>query len=295
MSDPHDDDREPDFSDVEVELGLALPPLAPRPEVRARLMRTIAELPQLPVAGNAPTADEPTEPRRAADGPQATVTPLPVTRPHEAVTGDTDQPTGPRHGAEHVRHRQGGAHHPGDAGHHDVRHRDEGDTVVQLHRWRRAATWLGAAAAVLLVAGGVLGGWAATLNQQRVQAEQRANEQSDRRDTALAVFTAPDAVIRAGQAGSGGSVSVASSKSLNRSAVISRDLPALPADRAYALWYINGQQARPAGLFTDSSGVVYTSLQGQLDGATAIGMSVEPSSGSPAPTTTPIVVQPTTA
>ncbi|GGC80080.1 hypothetical protein GCM10011512_03450 [Tersicoccus solisilvae] len=268
MSEQHDD-HGPDFSDVEAELGLGLPPLPPPPALKARVLAAIADLPQQAPA----RAEAPTEPQR--------VTPLPVTRPHETVPGPAGRAPGDGAGADTAADRPEPVHDGRDA------------DVVQLRRWRRTAAWLGAAAAVLLVAGVALGGWASSLNQQRVDAEQRLSDQAARQNAALEVFTAPDAVIRAAQAGTGGSVSIASSKSLNRSAVISRDLPALSANQTYELWYLTGQQARAAGTFSASGGVAYTSLEGRLDGATHIGMTVEPAGGSPAPTTTPIVVQPT--
>ncbi|OMH27686.1 hypothetical protein BKD30_03325 [Tersicoccus phoenicis] len=299
MSDHHDDEREPDFSDVETELGLALPPVQPRSEVKARVMAAIAELPQRPA------------------GPVAASDDVPVAAADDVPVAAADDGQVPASGRTVVGQRGASARHRDDREHRDDRHRDDRhrddrhrddrddrehrdnpddrDTVVQLRRWRRTAAWLGAAAAVLLVAGVVLGGWAANLNQQRIAAEQQLTTQNAQRDAALSVFTAPDAVIRAGKAGNGGSVSVASSKSLNRSAVISRDLPALAPDKTYELWYIAGQQARPAGTFTASTGVTYTALEGRLDGATHIGLTVEPAGGSPAPTTKPIVVQPTTA
>ncbi|OMH34318.1 anti-sigma factor [Tersicoccus sp. Bi-70] len=282
MSDQHDD--ETDFSDVETELGLALPVITPRAEVKARLMAAIADLPQLPAGDGALTAAE-DGPRHAATDDDWVSDDRTTGRPaFTAVTGER---------ATAADARKASATTDGDRT--VARGTGDGDNVVQLNRWRRTAAWLGAAAAVLLVAAVALGGWAGNLNQQRVEAQQRLDSQNAGREAALAVFAAPDAVVRAGNAGNGGSMSVASSKSLNRSAVISRDLPALESGKTYELWYIAGQQARPAGTFTGSSGVSYTALEGQLDGATHVGVTVEPAGGSKAPTTTPIVVQPTEA
>ncbi|MEH0108679.1 anti-sigma factor [Tersicoccus sp. MR15.9] len=294
MSDQHANDDVYD-DEVEAELGLALSPVQPRPEVKARLMAAIADLPQ-----NAQTTHRSLEDRAQTDRPDDGVRPIPMGVATDGARADGASPdAAPRHGAPVDDDRIAPVDERASVDRRPARTTASEDAapdnVVQLNRWRRTATWLGAAAAVLLVAGVALGGWAGSLNQQRAEAEQRLAAQTAGRDAALEVFTAPDAVIRAGKAGNGGSMSVASSKSLNRSAVISRDLPALASGKTYELWYIAGQQARPAGTFSASGNVTYTALEGQLDGATHVGVTVEPAGGSKAPTTTPIVLQPTEA
>jgi hypothetical protein len=78
--------------------------------------------------------------------------------------------------------------------------------------------------------------------------------------------------------------------------LIASNLPALTAGKIYEMWIIpKGGSPRPAGLFqSDASGAAFHILSGPLDPATlgAVAVTVEPESGSPAPTSTPIIVAP---
>ena len=61
-----------EFADVTTELALALPPVTPSPDLKARLMAQIAQTPQLPAAeADAPATEEP-----APTAGLAPVTPL---------------------------------------------------------------------------------------------------------------------------------------------------------------------------------------------------------------------------
>ncbi|MFP5290908.1 MAG: anti-sigma factor, partial [Actinomycetes bacterium] len=94
----------------------------------------------------------------------------------------------------------------------------------------------------------------------------------------------------------GGSATLVSSEWLGLSAMVFDGLPELSADEAYALWYITDGQPTPAGLFTvEENGEVVQVLEGAFEAGTIVGVTVEPSTGSPAPTTTPIVAIPTEA
>jgi anti-sigma-K factor RskA len=80
--------------------------------------------------------------------------------------------------------------------------------------------------------------------------------------------------------------------------LIASNLPPLAAGRTYEMWVIPpgaGAAPRPAGLFQSTSdGTALHVLSGPLDLTmlAAVAVSVEPESGSPAPTTTPIIVAP---
>lgn len=71
-------------------------------------------------------------------------------------------------------------------------------------------------------------------------------------------------------------------------------LPALQADRTFQLWLIDERGAQSAGLFpftqSDSTYYVAVPLAKNVLEYQAVGVSVEPSGGSTAPSTTPIVV-----
>lgn len=77
--------------------------------------------------------------------------------------------------------------------------------------------------------------------------------------------------------------------------LIASNLPALPSGKTYEMWVIpKGGAPRPAGLFhSDQQGNAIHLERGPVDPNTgAVAVTVEPESGSAAPTSTPIVVAP---
>jgi hypothetical protein len=76
--------------------------------------------------------------------------------------------------------------------------------------------------------------------------------------------------------------------------LIASNLPVLPAGRIYEMWVIPTATSspRPAGLFQPEQGSAINILPGPIDSLYAVAVSVEPEAGSPAPTTTPIIVAP---
>lgn len=210
-----------EFGDVATELALALPPVEPSPDLKARLMAQVAVTPQLPAV---------------------TVTPVTDARPASPAEQKANA------------------------------------------RWftRTSATLVAAAAAVALFFGGVV---SANLFQPGDDAQQLA-----------AIVAAPDVQTVAAPVTAGGSATLVSSESLGLSAMVFDGLPELSDDEAYALWYITDGEPTPAGLFTvEENGEVVQVLDGAFEAGTIVGVTVEPSSGSPAPTTTPIVAIPTEA
>jgi len=71
-------------------------------------------------------------------------------------------------------------------------------------------------------------------------------------------------------------------------AVMEVDLPPLPAGRVYQAWRIDGGTPVSLGLVETNTGSV--AMMGDLEGASAVALSVEPAGGSPAPTTNPILI-----
>ena len=76
--------------------------------------------------------------------------------------------------------------------------------------------------------------------------------------------------------------------------LIASNLPALASGKTYEMWVIpKGGAPRPAGLFrSDTSGAGVNILSGPVDLDTlgAVAVTVEPETGSPAPTSQPIIV-----
>jgi hypothetical protein len=77
--------------------------------------------------------------------------------------------------------------------------------------------------------------------------------------------------------------------------LIAANLPAAQSGKVYEMWVIpKGGAPRPAGLFQSQGGTALHILSGPLDVGTlgAVAVTLEPESGSSAPTSTPIIVAP---
>jgi hypothetical protein len=77
--------------------------------------------------------------------------------------------------------------------------------------------------------------------------------------------------------------------------LIAANLPAAQAGKIYEMWVIpKGGAPRPAGLFQSQGGTAMHILSGPVDVASlgAVAVTLEPEAGSPAPTSTPIIVAP---
>lgn len=154
-----------------------------------------------------------------------------------------------------------------------------------------AARWLGAAAAVFLVAAAGLGAWAINLAGEQQRTEQRLEALARQQAEVMAVFSAPDSrVIPAHM--DGATVTIAHSAQADKAAVITHNLPRLGEDRDYELWLISDAGARPAGLIQPGdSAEVSMNVLGEVSGAVYLGITVEPAGGSPQPTSDPIMLQ----
>ena len=156
----------------------------------------------------------------------------------------------------------------------------QASNVVRGPWFRRpVAAVLGAAAAIVLVAGG------ATVALQLTR-EPSVVEQ---------ITAAADYERVVGDVTGGGRVTAVWSESLGRAAILVDDLGELPSGRVYQVWFIDESgHAEPNALFGPSGAQTLTvPLLGEMDAGDAIGITIEPAGGSEIPSTTPIVVIPT--
>jgi anti-sigma factor RsiW len=147
--------------------------------------------------------------------------------------------------------------------------------------YRQPAT---AAAAVLLVVAAGLGGLAVQQSRQADQQSQQAAQARDEAAQIAAVVADPDHVERTVSLGTGGTGTVLAAD--GTAVFLGTDLPELPDGRAYQLWRMSGQDSQSAGVLGrggDVRGVV--TGMGPDD---AVGVSVEPASGSDQPTSDPV-------
>lgn len=151
-------------------------------------------------------------------------------------------------------------------------------TVTPLRR-RMLPSLLAAAAAVVLLLGVVV--W---------------HPWSTDRSTSLAdqVLHAQDAVSSTQRMAGGGEMTLVRSASLERAVLVAHDLPSAGPGKTYQLWLAQpGSGMVSAGLISDTSDT--TLLTGDAATATAAAVSVEPDTGSPAPTSDPVALFPFSA
>jgi len=160
-----------------------------------------------------------------------------------------------------------------------------------LQRWSFARTF--ATAASLLLVGMNLG--LMVQNQQlRSRMEQLAVE-LDQQTKALIFLAAEEpieVVLPSAQENSEAQADVLWNNSLDIAVVYVRAFPTLPPDMAYQLWLRKGEQRTSAGLFTvdaNGIGILVFPIEESLDGYDAMGITPEPSAGSPGPTAPAVV------
>lgn len=152
-------------------------------------------------------------------------------------------------------------------------------TVTELRRpwYRRTQTLIAAAVAAIVIGGGVT---AVVANQS--PAKQTASE---------CVAAAPDKSVITPNKGSGGTVTLA--PSCDAVVVNMPKLPDAPAGKVYQVWVIKANGATSVRTLMNNSGEPSSAFPAEVHaGANAIGVTIEPSPGSSAPTTQPIWVVP---
>ena len=143
---------------------------------------------------------------------------------------------------------------------------------VRKRRW--SPRLLAAAAAVLMVVGIGIG-----YDQLRQPDQVQANPVAQ-------VFNAPDAHRATMSTSNGGTISVATSPSLNKMAVDTDELPPLEAGQVYQLWAIADDTPQSAGLLEDPDKGAAMEMPAE---GIAVAITIEPAGGSDLPTTEPIM------
>lgn len=109
------------------------------------------------------------------------------------------------------------------------------------------------------------------------------------------IENAPDAAQKTVPLPSGGHATAHWSATAGAAVLVADDLPALPAEKTYELWFVRGSTPVSAGVFAAEPGITTAALSGTMKHGDAIAVTVEQAGGSPsgAPTSTPILVIPT--
>ncbi|MFJ9176244.1 anti-sigma factor domain-containing protein [Streptomyces sp. NPDC102360] len=150
-----------------------------------------------------------------------------------------------------------------------------------LSRWALAACFAAAAA---------LGGTAVWQHQRAEDAQEQARQADQDNDRIAAVLAAPDAKSDSAQLGDGANGTVVVSKSQDRSVFIASGMAHPPQGKVYQLWYDDDGTMRSAGLMDTTRSDQAVLLSGGVDGASGMGITVEPAGGSKRPTTDPVAL-----
>ncbi|PQZ94726.1 anti-sigma factor [Arthrobacter sp. MYb227] len=147
------------------------------------------------------------------------------------------------------------------------------------------------AAGVLLIAASALTGVVVNQNSQQQQLSEQLSALSQREAQLTEILSAADSRSKTMTMDDGARVSIAYSAAQGLMAVTTKGLPALPEDKAYELWLISSDGATPVGMVDGPRSDGTLLVSGAMEGVTHFGITVEPATGSPAPTTAPIVLQ----
>ncbi|MGW5736718.1 MULTISPECIES: anti-sigma factor [Streptomyces] len=149
---------------------------------------------------------------------------------------------------------------------------------------RGAARWTLAACLVAAALGGV----AVWQHQEARQAREQVSRARAQADQVAEVLAAPDAKTHAAALSDGARGAVVTSKSQNRAVFTASDLSAPPAGKVYELWFNDEGTMRAAGLLDTRSGDQTVLMDGTLEQATGMGITLEPAGGSRTPTLPPV-------
>jgi len=106
-----------------------------------------------------------------------------------------------------------------------------------------------------------------------------------------AVLSAPDAVMRTAPVGGGGMAIVVSSHREHMAVFFAHGLRRPPPARRYELWLMGPRGERPAGMLTiHPRGMAGPALIARMSAGDMVSLTIEPDSGSPRPTSVPVVM-----
>ncbi|MEV6142932.1 anti-sigma factor [Streptomyces sp. NPDC051992] len=149
-----------------------------------------------------------------------------------------------------------------------------------LTRWTLAACVAAAAA---------LGGTTVWQYERAQDAQGRATRAERHAEDVAGVLAAPDARSRTAKV-AGGAGTLVVSADRDRAVFVVSKMAAPPRGKVYQLWFADGGKMRPAGLMDPDRSSQAVLMQGGVDGASGIGITVEPAGGSEQPTSTPVAL-----
>ncbi|MGX9882475.1 anti-sigma factor [Streptomyces sp. NPDC002276] len=156
-----------------------------------------------------------------------------------------------------------------------------GPRARALSRWALAAC---------LAAATALGGTALWQHQEADNARAQARSSRQATDGIAAVLAAPDARTRAAVLAGGATGTVVVSRVRDRAVFVVSGMARPPGDKVYQLWFDDAGTMRPAGLMDPGRADQAVLLRGAVDGASGMGVTVEPEGGSKEPTSAAVAL-----
>ncbi|WP_324783291.1 anti-sigma factor [Streptomyces sp. H51] len=165
--------------------------------------------------------------------------------------------------------------------------------VASLERVRRGARpgrgpirW---ALAAGVAAATVFGGTAVWQYERAQDARHEAAQARRAVGDLTSVLTAPDAKSRSARL-AGGTGTLVVSAERDRAVFMASDMNEPPRGKVYQLWFSDGGEMRSAGLMDPGRGSQAVLMRGAVDGASGVGITVEPAGGSKQPTSAPVAL-----
>ncbi|MFC9342265.1 anti-sigma factor domain-containing protein [Streptomyces sp. NPDC057020] len=172
-----------------------------------------------------------------------------------------------------------------------VRQEPPATRAVRAPRGRRGLRrWSHWALAACLAGAVGLGGVAAWQHGLAEDARQETSRARQANDAVAEVLAAPDARVSTSRLEGGAVGTVVVSASLDRAVFAASGMAPPPAGKVYQLWYDDEGTMRSAGLMDPGATAEATLLDGPVDRASGVGVTVEPAGGSPSPTSAPVAV-----
>ncbi|MFD8467267.1 anti-sigma factor domain-containing protein [Streptomyces cyaneofuscatus] len=154
----------------------------------------------------------------------------------------------------------------------------------------RTGRWSSYALAACIAAAAAFGGVAVWQNQEAQDARQEANQATQRSEQLAQVLSAPDAKTSSGELTGGARGTVVVSQQENRAVFLASGMERPPSGKVYQIWFNDEGTMRSAGLMDPAASDDAVLLDGPVDRATGMGITVEPAGGSAEPTSDPVAL-----
>ncbi|WP_318198621.1 anti-sigma factor [Streptomyces sp. MCL20-2] len=154
----------------------------------------------------------------------------------------------------------------------------------------RTGRWYAYALAACIAAAAAFGGVAVWQNHLAQDARQEADQAQRQNEQLAQVLSAPDAKTSSSELTGGARGTVVVSQSQNRAVFLASGMAPPPSGKVYQIWFNDEGTMRSAGLMDPRASDDAVLLNGPVDQASGMGITVEPSGGSDEPTSDPVAL-----